>query len=107
MEQIFGVLKCCFNILIHPPEYNLDVQSRVPAGLAAIHNFIRRHDPTDFNDYLDVHEDPQPGVPANLGDLATGIPRQAERNRSTARRAEIAGEMWAQYQQELQRRGDI
>lgn len=40
VERIFGVLKCRFVILTHPPEYSMEIQARIPPALAAVHNFI-------------------------------------------------------------------
>jgi hypothetical protein len=40
VERIFGVLKRRFRILIVPPELDMHWQARLPAALAAIHNFI-------------------------------------------------------------------
>ena len=47
VEHIFGVLKRRFQILQIAPEYNINIQARIPAALCAIHNFIRRHDPNE------------------------------------------------------------
>ena len=47
IERIFGVLKRRFRILQLAPEYNIDTQSRLPAALSALHNFIRTQDPDD------------------------------------------------------------
>ena len=47
IERIFGVLKRCFRILLLAPEYNLEIQARIPAALCSIHNFIRTHDASD------------------------------------------------------------
>jgi hypothetical protein len=44
IEQIFGVLKCHFRILLLAPEYNLEIQAQIPATLTSIHNFICSHD---------------------------------------------------------------
>jgi len=44
IEQIFGVLKCHFQILLLAPEYDLNVQAQIPTALCAIHNFICVHD---------------------------------------------------------------
>jgi hypothetical protein len=98
IEQIFGVLKRRFKILVCPPEINMDLQARLPAALAAIHNFIRDLDPADLNEFADV-EDTQPGW--HSGDLAGGIPPNAERQRANTRRDQIAEDMWQQYQQHL------
>ena len=45
IERIFGVLKQKFCILHLAPEYTLEVQARIPAALATIHNFTHRHKP--------------------------------------------------------------
>lgn len=94
VERIFGVLKRRFRILIVPPELDMHWQARLPAALAAIHNFIRDQDPTDIDDITDPM-DPEPG--ARAGELAHGVPRAAERDRATRRRDQIAKEMWDQY----------
>ena len=44
IEQIFGVLKRKFHILHLAPEYSLDIHARIPATLAAIHNFTHHHE---------------------------------------------------------------
>jgi hypothetical protein len=40
-------LKRRFRNLLLAPEYDLEVQARIPAALAAIHNFISVHSPHD------------------------------------------------------------
>jgi hypothetical protein len=40
-------LKRRFQILLLAPEYNLEIQGRIPAALACIHNFISIHNPRD------------------------------------------------------------
>jgi hypothetical protein len=94
IERIFGVLKRRFRILIVPPELDMHWQARLPAALAAIHNFIRDQDPMDIEDIMDPM-DPEPG--ARAGELAQGVPRAAERDRANQRRDRIAKEMWDQY----------
>jgi hypothetical protein len=94
VERIFGVLKRRFRILIVPPELDMHWQARLPAALAAIHNFIRDRDPTDINDIADPM-DPKPG--ARAGELAEGVPRAAEKDRVNRRRDQIAQQMWDQY----------
>jgi hypothetical protein len=44
IEQIFGVLKRRFRILLLAPEYNFNIQARIPAALCAIHNFNAKYD---------------------------------------------------------------
>jgi hypothetical protein len=104
IERIFGVLKRRFCILRYPAEIHMDLQARLPAALAAIHNFIRDHDPEELND-LSEAEDLERGFIS--GALADGQPGRAEREQANERRSEIASAMWIQYQAELQRRGDI
>jgi hypothetical protein len=102
IERIFGVLKRCFRILVYPAEIDMDLQARIPAALAAIHNFIRIHDPDELTSFTE---------PADLergfvsGELAAGLTRTAERRWANVRRDDIAAAMWVQYQAELQCRG--
>jgi hypothetical protein len=85
----------------------MDAQARLPPALAAIHNFICKHDPHDLDDYEDV-EDPQPGLHAaggvGEGELSAGLPKAAERRQALARRNGIAQDMWEQYMAERSRR---
>jgi hypothetical protein len=110
IERIFGVIKRCFRLLVHPPEFAMDIQARLPPALAALHNFIRKHDPDDLADYEDA-EDPDPGAravgPVAEGELARGLPRVGEREQVNLRRDRIAQDMWAQYQELLRRRSQV
>ena len=99
IERIFGVLKRRFRILVYPAEIRMDYQARIPAALAAIHNFIRIHDPDELEGFTDA-DDVEPGFFA--GELAEGQARMAEKRRANARRDGIAADMWEQYQAELQ-----
>jgi hypothetical protein len=77
----------------------MDTQSRLPPALAALHNFIRKHDPDDIAEFGDDVDDPQPGTCAagrDEGQLLQEVPRAAERQRAKERRDRIAQEMWAQ-----------
>jgi hypothetical protein len=63
---------------------------------------------------LDVEEhdldelDPEPGLwDDSEGELAIGPPKRAEKKSVEKRRDEIAIQMWIQYQQVLQERGEI
>lgn len=69
-------------------------QARLPAALAAIHNFIRNHDPIDINDIMDP-VDFEPGV--RMEELAQGVPGAAERDHANERRDAIAQNMWDEY----------
>jgi hypothetical protein len=61
IERSFSVLKWHFHILVHPPQFDMDIQACVPPALTALHNFIWKHDPDDIADFVNV-EDPQPGA---------------------------------------------
>ena len=90
-------------------EYSVNTQAKIPAAMAALHNFIRIYDPDDLaeeDDNTDDDEDhippPQiPITPENLGHHITA----AERARAAERRDAIAKAMWEDYVVELQRRG--
>ena len=71
VERIFGILKARFTILTSRPRYNLDIVARLPPALAALHNFIRIHDPNEIHEYL---QDPNLVEPRNVGELAGGFP---------------------------------
>lgn len=73
----------------------MDLQARLPAALAAIHNFIRSLDPVDLTDFAEAL-DIDPGW--HVGELAEGLPQQAERDRASSRRDDIADQMWASYE---------
>jgi len=44
-------MKRHFKILVLPAEYNMHIQARIPVALAAVHNFIHEHDPSEINEY--------------------------------------------------------
>jgi hypothetical protein len=111
VERIFGVLKGKWDILTRAPEYDMDIQARIPPALAALHNFILKHDDIEWEDILAMAaEDPNPGTRddgADFGTLAEGPADNAEKARSEARRDRISQAMWDIYQQLLQERGDL
>ena len=93
----------------------MHTQARLPAALAALHNFIRHHDPSEISDLEDEEEEEeeeedllgQLGDQASVGNLADGIPGRAERKRADDMRAGIAKAMWDDYRRELHQRGLI
>ena len=95
-------MKRCFRILVYPAEISMDYQARIPAALAAIHNFIHIHDPDELVDFVEA-DDIERGFFA--GELAEGETRPTEKRQANERRDQIAAEMWEQYQGELQVRG--
>jgi hypothetical protein len=103
------VLKRCFRILLLPIEYSIEVQARLPAGLAAIHNFTRIHDLSCDEDNIDDSTD-------NTGDGDEELPAAAastanasaveERNAASVMRDTIAQKMWEDYVVALSNRHD-
>lgn len=94
------------------PEYDALTQSKIPAALAVLHNFIRVHDPDDDKDKDELetshgtcHQSPPPYTLSqeNLG----GYIDRAERDQASTRRDEVAQRMWVDYVEELQQRGEI
>lgn len=84
------------------------VQARIPPAMAALHNFILKHDPVEWEDILNMEiEDPNPGTRNDSGRLAEGPTDAAEKERSESRRDSIAQAMWDSYQQLLRERGEL
>jgi hypothetical protein len=98
IEQIFGVLKCHFRILLLAPEYSLEIQAWIPAALAAIHNFIRSHDSDNYEPHTangdtihdHSHDKPNPTFTCEEVDKW---------------RDQIALAMWNNYQRVCEERG--
>ena len=74
-------MKRGFRILIYPAEINMDYQACI---LAAIHNFICIHDPDDIEGFVEA-EDTERGFVAQVGELAEGQTRTAEKRWANAR----------------------
>lgn len=106
------MLKAKWAVLTGPPEYNMEIQARVPPAMAALHNFILKHDSAEWDDILDVGaNDPNPGTCGqdannNVGQLAVGLADHAEKAHSEARRDDIAAAMWESYQALLLEQGE-
>ena len=114
-------MKKRFRILLLAPEFKKDksVQNRIPAALAAIHNFILHHDPNETklsgSDYSFQYSNPGDSnaareyEPEPSGDippptLFTARSAAATRREIDARRDDIAQAMWDSYQEILERR---
>ena len=102
IERIFGVLKRRFRILLIAPEYNLDIQARIPAALCAIHNFISAHD---------LHEDTLAETQDFFDDSRYGSYEsyhmegvEEEETGPSIKRDNIAQEMWDDYRNVLNAR---
>jgi len=106
VESVFGVLKKQWSILTCPLQFDMTVQAKVHPALAALHNFIMKHDPNDIEQYLTRNIDPNPSQPqANeFGDLADGAVTQREKLQAKAARDQIAESMWRDYQAVLENR---
>jgi hypothetical protein len=94
------VLKRRFRILLLSPEYNIDIQVKIPTALCAIHNFIRKHDPNEgellMQENVDV-DDADEGFNALPGPVELGMNMGDVRD-------QIATEMWEAYTHILQER---
>ena len=109
IEQIFGIVKRRFPLLIQAPEYPLTTQAQLVPVICALHNFIRTHDPTDEDQFTVGNSGEVVGVseserPTPSDDELHNYILRAEANRATAKRDQIAKEMWASYQQILEER---
>jgi hypothetical protein len=79
IEHIFGVIKQCWEILNHPPQFGMSTQARIPPACAALHNFIMDHDPNDVRDLttacrVNDREVAAGNAPLSSGELATMSP---------------------------------
>ena len=99
IERIFGILKKRFRILMLSPHFSLDAQARIPAALAALHNFIHTHDTQegDIPDDTAVSRDDNPeyqgqpiiSIEGHQGQLTMNMREMRDR---------IAQDMWEDYQ---------
>ena len=97
IERIIGVLKRRFRILTTSPEYDMNVQARIPASLACVHNIICMHDSDELQDFL-VEDGFQPyDSEDGGGSIADGIPTQEERAWMSGQRDRISEAMWVGY----------
>lgn len=91
----------------------MDIQIRIPPGLAAVHNMLVELDPFDLEQHLEeLDEDGGPPdcqrgyCPEHSGQLASGPVTRAEERRANARRDQMAQEMWVDYQRIIAERED-
>jgi len=110
IERIFGVIKRRFKLMSAAAEYNLRTQAKIPCALAALHNYIRIHDPdddaTEDFDFLDdstTETNPYGNLHQESDDLGGHI-SNAEKQRASDRRDDIARAMWADYERERELR---
>lgn len=102
IERIFGVVKKCWTILILPPKYDMSLQARIPAALAALHNFILDNDTKEHVEKDIV--DPIPGCHLNPKELLTTQGELSVERRSDVElevgwnlHEDIAKAMWDDY----------
>jgi len=97
IERIFGILKRRFCILLLAPEYNLDIQAKIPAALCTIHNFIWINDADEGHlpEERNLHDQDH-----NIFDHGVFVRENLEEdNIEMARlRDQIAQSMWEDYQ---------
>ncbi|ESK85583.1 hypothetical protein Moror_10033 [Moniliophthora roreri MCA 2997] len=89
----------------------MKLQARIPAALAALHNFIMENDEENFIPDFRADKDaidPAPGLHINTedlpnphGNLASGSVTQAEYEAGLKQRDDIAQAIWLQYQEVL------
>lgn len=84
--------------MVSAPEYSVQTQAKLVHALCLLHNFVRVHDPDDF-DEVD-HELTARVVPSTAADAASmfgGDITPLERQEAAERRDRIAKEMWESY----------
>lgn len=95
IERIFGVFKKRFQIFKAAPEYSIETQAKIVQALCVVHNFIRVHDPDDFEyEREPILDEPDDVAYGELG----GAAGTSERNRASKFRDTIALSMWDDYQ---------
>jgi len=81
--------------------FDMDIQARISAALAATHNFILKHDLLKADEI--AGENSGDSAPGNLpterefGTLARGAPTTAERTHMKEKQDNIAQAMWGSY----------
>ncbi|KAK0430221.1 hypothetical protein EV421DRAFT_1721825, partial [Armillaria borealis] len=106
IKRIFGVAKHCFRPMIVAPKYSIATQAKFIPALAALHNFIRDHDPDDKAQDLGEADEEDPIPCQRSPSNATLRPNHVvnmnitnkERDRASAHRDHIAMKMWDNYQ---------
>lgn len=103
IERIFGVLKRRYRILLLAPEYSLEIQARIPSALAAIHNFIRLHDPKEGTLEGDIDD----SIYGHFGETSESNPHAPAtvEDEVDIRRDRIAQAMWDDYKRVCEERG--
>ena len=95
VECIIGVLKWRFQILVIPPEYNMDIQAKIPSALCCIHNIICWYDPEELDDaeLQQPYPENQTDHVVVFGTLAGGFITTIEQDMMTAKWDKIAEQL--------------
>jgi len=99
IERIFGILKGRFKILRLPREFKMETQARIVSALCVLHNIlINIKEEEYFEDIASVQDDDNNNGDENIiinhnGYTITAI----ESKRASAKRNQIATEMWNDY----------
>jgi len=96
IEQIFGVIKKQFQVLLLSQEYLIKMQVCLVPTLAVLHNIIQVYDPNDKV----IDEDFIPDTRDDSQTYSEGIERSLsaeEQGRATKHRDDIAQVMWRDY----------
>jgi DDE superfamily endonuclease len=107
IERIFGVLKQRFRILLLAPQYSLDIQARIPAALAAIHNYICSHSDANDDNPLRMNGGDMPAVNAGHDDPNEDDGPIFNDDNVDERRDQIARAMWDDYQKVCEERRNV
>ena len=89
--------------MVAVPKYSLWTQSKIPLALAALHNLIHHVDPDDEADMDSDYEGGEAAsaaAPINPEHLGSHI-SQAEKDRASTMRDNLAIAMWEDYQWQL------
>jgi DDE superfamily endonuclease len=100
VERIFGVMKRRWRIILETNSFSLQTNAKVMSALAALHNFIRRHDRDDEMEPWDEDEEEDDDAVADGRQLGSDTTIA----RSTVIRERIADAMWRDYQDVLETR---
>ena len=111
-----------FKIMVQGSDQRLEVQARIPVALAAVHNFIRIHDPTDLNSEAEIkaalakrderlRTDLRTAIAAGYNPNAAATSSSAissqEKAQAEVAREALAQRMWVDYQDVLRRRAEV
>lgn len=99
VERIFGVMKRRWRIIWETNSFDLETNAKIFAGLAALHNFIRRHDHDDLPEPWEGEEGEDD---TDLG--ASNVASSSNVVAGSQLRDQIAETMWSDYQAIIDRR---